>query len=200
MTVHLIPLGFHTKHIYQPIKKYGGEKIIIFVSPAKRKSIDEEINNAIQSSKKIAQLLGIYIKVIYFKNDFDIEERLNKFNTIFEKEEDIVVNLTGGTKFDSLLLYYTALQHPDKIKEIIYSREDIEEPLEFPKIVIGVETTPFEREIINILKHKPMTTKDLAKKLNKQVSQIIRYVSKMEEKHLVKIKKQNNKKLIYINQ
>ncbi len=196
---HIVPLGFHSKQIYRPIKEYGGNKLILLVSKASTKKEADKIEDTIKQAKEIGKMLDINLEIIEFERNYNMDERYEKLSRIFKREKSIVLNLTGGPKFDSLLLYSLGLKYTEKVKAIIYVRDDINEVITLPKIVFGTNITPFEREILlTIKKNKGINAKDLSKKLDKPFSQILRYLRRLEEKNLIKTIKDGQARLVYL--
>jgi len=106
--------------------------------------------------------------------------------------------LTGGPKFLSLVLYIVAMRNYKKVKDIVYVREDIHEIVSFPKCVSPDFLTNFEKEIISTLIKcgGQCTTKELALKLNKRDSQVLRYLLRLKDKGIIVREKQSNKRIV----
>lgn len=196
MVTHIIPIGFHSKHIYNPIKKYGCQRIIWVVTNPKDSYAKKKSDDALAQAKKIVGTLNINYEVISFKEDYSFEERVQTFSDMFEKENEVVVNLTGGPKFDSFVLYLVALKYPSKVKDIIYIREDIGELISFPKFVYSGSLTDFEVSIVQALKDGDFSPNELAKKLDKQVPQVLRYLKGLEERGIVISEKLGKERMV----
>ncbi len=195
--IHIVPIGFHSKHLYPPIKLYGAEKVILIVSEFRTKEKEEKINDALEQSKKILDLLSIPYKIIKIKEEFDLNKRVNLFTKLIKKYKNIIINLTGGPKFDALALYLAALKNIEHVKDIIYIREDLNEPISFPKIILSKTLTKFEITILKkINEKKQISAKQLAKSLNRSFPQILKYTKKLEKKGLIETEKKENKKII----
>jgi len=195
MLTHIIPIAFHSKQIYHPIKKYGGEKIVLILSNCKDQKAKIKINDALANAKKIAKLLGVECEIVRMKNDYDIKERIEKYSKLFEKHERVVVNLTGGPKFDALLLYLIANKYQDKVEDIVYIRDDIEEIMQMPLLLPITKFTDFELALLRYL-NQPRSTKELSKLTNKSLPQVLRYIAKLEKKGVVQTKKQGKERIV----
>ncbi len=195
LPTHIMPIGFHSKHIYAPVRKYGGEKIIFIMPEGRDKRSREHILDAVKQAKKLTGGLGIKSEFINLEGDYDLERVSGFFEKIFKKEKQLVVNLTGGPKFNSLCLYLAALKNYKKVLDIVYIREDIGELVSFPKFVSSGSLTDFERELLRTVKSE-MSTSRLANKMKKPLPQITRYVKKLEKKGLLKAYKEGKERKI----
>src|SRR3989339_1085050 len=199
MTTHIVPIGFHAKQVYTPVTRYGGEKIIFITSEPKDSKSKKSVEDALMQAKKIAEeSLSIKYEILKLKDNYDFSERMEILSKLFEKESEIIVNLTGGPKFDSFLLYITALKHWQKVKEIVYVREDIGELVILPKFIYSGSLTDFELEMLRTINETPISTNELADKLGKQLPQILRYLNQLEEKGLVISEKNSKERKIRI--
>ncbi len=197
MVTHIIPIAFHSKHIYQPIKKYGAEKIIFIISEAKSRKAKEDISDAIDQAKKICEMMDVEFEEVHLDFDYNIEKRMKEFSRIIKNEKEVVINLTGGPRFDCIILYIAAMKQLEKILDIIIIREDIGEMISLPREPFTICLSKFEKQLIDeIRKKQKITIKELVKKLNKSPSQIHRYVKKLAQKNLIKIYKEEKERIV----
>ncbi len=194
MVTHIIPIAFHSKQLYHPIKEYGGNKIIFVISNPKDTKSKEKIKDAVKNAKKIAKMLNVQCEILRLKKDFDVEERIKTFKKLMDENDEIIINLTGGPKFDALILYLVANMYAEKVKAIIYIREDVEEIVHLPFLPTQ-DLTPFEKEIL-ILLEKPISAQELSKKTGKSLAQIIKYVNELERKGLIESRKEGRRKIL----
>ena len=189
MVVHIIPIAFHSKHIYNALKKYGATKIIFIVAPVKDSEALNKVKDAVRQAKKIMNLLGMQYEIVKLKNDYDVQERIKTYKTLITQHKPVVINLTGGPKFDSLILYAIAIQHPENVLDVIYIRDDIEEVTTLP-LPLCQNLTKFEKKIVDIVKAQPLvTTKEVAKRTKRSLSQITLYIQNLEKKGIIKTEK-----------
>ncbi len=160
----------------------------------RKKENEEKMKDALDQIKKIADILGVKLEIVHFKKDFDADERIEKIKKILEREGKFVINITGGPKFDSFILYIISLLYPQKILDIVYVREDIGELVILPKIVLSINLTEFEKQLLlEIKKEKQPDPKKLAAKMKRPLPQILRYLKKLEAKGLIEREKHRNK-------
>ncbi len=199
MATQIAPIGFHSKHIYAPIKKYKITKLIIIKIPGKDEESRTKIRDTLKQVEKLAkEVIGIDYEVKDFDPNYDLEEMVRYLQKIFDKEEEVLVNLTGGPKLLSIALYITSLKNYEKVLDIVYVREDIHESVSIPKYVFTKsQLTNFEREIIIKLKEcRECKLRELAEELNRSESQVARYVSGLRKKGIVETSREDGGKII----
>lgn len=200
MTTHIVPIGFHSKQIYAPVKEYGADRIVLLIMGGRDSESKQKVKDAIDQAEQLCKSLAIVMEKKTSNSQFDMKEMLSWIDKIFIAEDDIVLNLTGGPKFLTLLLYITALKHYRKIRAITYVREDIHEEITLPKFVSQEGTTDFEKDLMGeISKKEEMTTKEISKNLGKSLPQILKYISSLEEKGLVKSRKEGQTRRVSLS-
>ncbi len=195
--IHIATVGFHSKHIYSPLKEYGGKKLILLTSGGRRKKDEERMAEAVAEAKRIVKLLNIELEIIELKGGYDYTAKFNEIAKIIRKEKNVVVNVTGGPKFDSFVLYMAALKYNSNVKAVLYIREDIHEIVKLPKLIISeIKLTEFEQIMLKAIK-PGISAKELAKQLNKPFSQVLRYSRILEKKGLIRAEKDGQTRYIY---
>ena len=199
MVTHIIPIGFHSKQIYAPIKQYGISKLILIVVQGKDAKSKQQVKDAVSQAKQLTnQLLSVPFETVKLDNTYDTEKLFKKFEELFNAEDEIVLNLTGGPKLISLLLYITAVKKHKKVKAIVYVRDDIHESIILPKSLVCGKLTLFEKKLLKSIKESAeISTLELSRKMKRSLTQIITYCNRLEEKELIGIRKEGNKRIVF---
>jgi CRISPR-associated protein Csa3 len=197
MTTHIINIGFHTEHVYKPISEFGASKMIIIYTKDDEPYISKEdhktIDNAVKKAEELCNMLGIDCEKIRV-NGMDFEKNVEIFRELIQKEDNVIVNLTGGRKITSFALLYASLYEFQNIDKIVYVHD--RRIIEFPKIAHPYNLTKFERKILASLNEGEKTISDIAKEFGVSLPAIIKYVNYLEEKKLVKTKKIGRKRIV----
>ncbi len=201
MITHIINVGFHTEHIYKPISEYGADKVIIIYSKDDEPYVSEEdhktIDETVKKAEELCKMLGIECeKVEVYGPEF--EKNLELFRDIIKREEgNVVVNLTGGRKITSFALLYAALYEFHNVDKIVYVHE--KRIIEFPKITHSYNLTNFERRILATLTEGEKTITEIAEEFQVSLPAIIKYVNYLENKKLVKTRKEGRKRIVSLS-
>jgi len=102
-------MGTHTKSIYHFMHKYAVRKICIILSKANAPEIERRIKELKEEIQKKTEELDHDVQIVYIAvphTDF-----VSSFQTIYdalkkEKNNDVIVDITGGRKIVSYALHY----------------------------------------------------------------------------------------------
>ncbi len=197
MTTHIINIGYHTEHVYKPISEFGASRVIIIYTKDDEPYISEKdhetIDKAVKKAEELCNMLGIDCEKVRV-NGIDFEKNVEIFREIIQKENNVIINLTGGRKITSFALLYAALYEFKNIDKIVYVHD--KRIIEFPKIAHPYNLTKFERRILASLNEGEKTITEIAKEFGVSLPAIIKYVNYLEEKKLVKTTKIGRKRIV----
>jgi CRISPR-associated protein Csa3 len=195
----MINVGFHVEHMYKPISEFGADKVIIIYTKDNESYITKKdhntIDDAVNKAEELCAMLGIHCEKVKV-NGIDFEKNVETFREIIKKENNIIVNLTGGRKITSFALLYASLYEFQNIDKIVYVHD--KRIVEFPKIAHPYNLTKFERKILAYLNEGEKTITELSQEFNVSLPAILKYVNSLEEKKLIKTRKIGRKRIVKI--
>ncbi|AIJ05277.1 transcriptional regulator, ArsR family [Methanocaldococcus bathoardescens] len=200
MKTHIINIGFHIEHIYKPIAEYGAKKAILVYSKDNEDYIKEDdlkkVDESLKKAEELCSMLGIECEKVRISG-IEFEKNVEILRDIIKKEDEVIVNITGGRKITSLALLYASLYEFDKVFKIVYVHK--KRIIELPKIAHPFKLTNFERKILASLNEREKTISELAEEFNVSLPAIIKYVNSLEKKNLIKTEKIGRKRIVKLN-
>ena len=170
------------------IKQNGCEKLILLIS----NDPSEKAEKGLKEVKSLVKQLGIKLEEVEV-NPYSLMENIHKIKKLIksEKENEIILNVTGGRK--PLSMAATLAGFVSNPKKIVYVTEEKDEVLEIPKLTIGEKMLSSEKhmilEIINEKTDIEKITDDLKKNNSKsnEYHNVMKHLRELADMGLIKI-------------
>ncbi|MFH1824186.1 MAG: DUF6293 family protein [Candidatus Firestonebacteria bacterium] len=170
------------------IKQNGCEKLILLMS----KDPSKKAERGLEDIESLTKQLDIKLKKIEVP-PYSLMENIHRIKEIInsEKENEIILNVTGGRK--PLSLAATLAGFVSNPKRIIYVTEENDEILEIPKLTIGEKMLSQEkRTILNSIKTNTKTEEitDYLKGKNSKSNEyhnVMKHLRELADMGLIKI-------------
>jgi len=189
---HIITIGFHSKHIFKPIRKYGADEVFLIYSyqPTSTQEEREIIKKTKREVAMIMESLGLPYTFIEV-NPYEFSLNVEKFRKIIRKPT--VINLTGGKRIVAFALLYAALYEQEKVEKVVYVSVE-GDIVEFPRFLSTAGLTKLEKRILGVCDEKNIS--EIARDLGISLSTASVYIDRLRRKGFVKIIEDGRRKIV----
>ena len=179
-----------TLYVFEPViatsTKISADKLILL--------IDKEPDATQQKSLDIIkQSLGSVLEIKTVKTDvYDIVEVARetvKIIDLLSDKDEIYVDITAGRKTKALGLLFGAYARSDRIKRIMYVKEENKQVVNLPKLSYNI--TPGQLKIIeSLLQGNAKSMADLAEKVDVSKAMLYKHIKELKDMDVVEDSKE----------
>lgn len=174
-----------TLYVFEPViaasTKISADRLILL--------IDTEPDSTQQKSLDIIkQSLGSVLEIKTVKTDvYDIVEVAKetvKIIDLLSDKDEIYVDITAGRKTKALGLLFGAYARSDRIKRIMYVKEENKQVVNLPKLSYNI--TPGQLKIIeSLLQGNAKSMADLAEKVDVSKAMLYKHIKELKDMDVV---------------
>lgn len=161
--------------------KIGADRLILL--------IDKEPDKTQQKSLDlIKQSLGSVLEIKTVKTDVydivDVAKETVKIIDLLSDKEEIFVDITAGRKTKALGLLFGTYARSDRIKRIMYVKEENKQVVNLPKLSYNV--TPGQLKIIEtLLKGNANSMAELAEKVDVSKAMLYKHIKELKDMDII---------------
>lgn len=174
-----------TIYVFEPIiasaTKVGAEKLILFV--------DKEPDERQQKSLNvIKQSLGTVLEIKTVATDVydivDVAREVVKVIDLLSDKDEIYMDVTAGRKTKALGLLFGSYARINKIKRIMYVKEEDKSIVSLPRLSYSV--TPGQHKIItHLLNHEVLSMSQFAQKIDISHAMLYKHLRELKDMDIV---------------
>ncbi|MEM4137919.1 MAG: CRISPR-associated CARF protein Csa3 [Candidatus Anstonellaceae archaeon] len=173
-----------TLYKYEPVMvsvtKLGPDKLILLIDEtpdAKLKDSLKTLKSALSSVIKIEE---------YFVKQYDVVDTAKKVVEVIDsqpKDWEIYANVSAARKTKALGLLFGCYARIERIKKILYVKEEDNSILYLPKLSFYLSTSEKQTLVeLSKLEGKEVSVKDLAKKLNLSTPMLYKIIDELKKR------------------
>ena len=185
MKVMIATFGVKSGGITEGIKKFGCEKLILFLS--KTPQAKESVGELKKIEKRVKEMNIPMQKVIV--SPYALMENVQKIKEYVKSQEgnEVTLNVTGGRK--TLCLAATLAGFVSNPKRIVYIPEDYNQTIEIPRFTVKQKFLPKQKQGILKVIGKNTTYEEIEKSARKKYHALMKQLRELETMELIEISK-----------
>ena len=174
-----------TIYVFEPIiasaTKVGADRLILFVD----KEPDEKQQKSLDVIK---QSLGTVLEIKTVATDVydivDVAKEAVKVIDLLSDKDDIYIDVTAGRKTKALGLMFGAYARINRIKRIMYVKEEDKSIVSLPRLSYSV--TPGQHKIINyLLNHEVKSMSQFAQKIEVSQAMLYKHIRELKDMDII---------------
>ncbi|MEM4360575.1 MAG: CRISPR-associated CARF protein Csa3 [Candidatus Anstonellaceae archaeon] len=173
-----------TLYKYEPVMvsvtKLGPDKLILLID----ETPDAKLKDSLKTLKSV---LSSVIKIEeYFVKQYDVVDTAKKVVEVIDsqpKDWEIYANVSAARKTKALGLLFGCYARIERIKKILYVKEEDNSILYLPKLSFYLSTSEKQTLVeLSKLEGKEVSVKDLAKKLNLSTPMLYKIIDELKKR------------------
>jgi len=174
-----------TLYVFEPIiaasTKISADRLILLID----KEPDEKQQKSLDVIK---QSLGSVLEIKTVKTDvYDIVEVAKetvKIIDLLPDKDDIYIDITAGRKTKALGLLFGAYARSDRIRRIMYVKEENKQVVNLPKLSYSI--TPGQHKIIEyLLNHKVNSMTEFSEKVGVSKAMLYKHIKELKDMDII---------------